>query len=205
MLEGVAVECLTIMHMGAFEIRDGNKSLIAWDERIPFASMPKDAVRLLEAQARPWSISKNSPWSVDDEDQADSWVADPRWGELQRAAHRFPVVQAVAALEIVGDTSDERIERLFGGQEHGSPELWLVLQALIVSKDPRAVRLALRVGRSYWPDLWDDAFQFLATVRAQEIEDFFIDFLVRDEGQHPWLERIADGYLAESAPRPPST
>jgi hypothetical protein len=80
------------------------------------------------------------------------------------------------------------------------PKLWLILQALIASKDPRALKLALRCGCSLWPDLWDDAFRFLATVRAQEVEDFFIDFLVRDEGQHPWLEKIADDYLAESAP-----
>jgi hypothetical protein len=91
------------------------------------------------------------------------------------------------------------IERLFGAREHAVPELWLMLQALIGSKDPRALKLALRLGRSYWPDLWHDAFRFLATVRAPEVQDFFIDFLVRDEGQHPWLERIANDYLAESA------
>ena len=117
---------------------------------------------------------------------------------LQRVREK-PADGSYKPLEIVGDTSDERIERLFCGQEHGAPEPWLILQALIASKDPRAVRLALRVGRSHRPDLWDDAFRFLATVRVQEVEDFFIDFLVSDEGQHPWLERIADDYLAESA------
>ncbi len=199
LLEGAPVTCLTVMRQGAVEIRDGNKALIVWDERIPFATMPKEAVRLLEAQ-RPWTISKGSPASAGEEEQAEPWAADPRWDELKHAALRFPVAHAVAALEIVGDTSDERIERLFGGQEHGAPELWLILQALIASKDPRAVKLALRVGRSHWPDLWNDAFRFLGTVRAQEVEDFFIDFIVRDEGQHPWLEKIADDYLAGSAP-----
>lgn len=144
-------------------------------------------------------IAKGWPASAGDEDQAEPWTANPRWDELKAAALRFPVALAVAALEIVGDTSDEHIEYLFAGQAGGAPELWLILQALIASKDPRAVKLALRVGRSYLPDLWNDAFRFLATVRAQEVEDFFIDFLVRDEGQHPWLEKTANDYLAESA------
>ncbi|MCC6994607.1 MAG: hypothetical protein IT370_08370 [Deltaproteobacteria bacterium] len=200
LLEGAPITCLTVMRQGAVDLQDGDRALIVWDERIPFATLPQEAVRLLEAQARPWTMSEGAPAGIGDEEPAEPWTADPRWHELSHAARRFPATHAVAALEIVGETSDERIERLFAAPGDDAPELWLILQALIAAQDPRAVRLALRAGRSRWPDLWDDAFRFLATVRAQEVEDFFIDFLVHDEGQHPWLERIANDYLAQSAP-----
>jgi len=198
LLEGVPFTCLTVMSLGAVEIREGNKALLVWDERIPFAELPKEAVRFLEAQPKRLTIAESMPELPGGGAADEPWTADPHWDELHRAASPFPDALAVAALEIVGDTSDERIERLFCGEEHGAPELWLVFRALIASKDPRAVKLALRIGRAHWPDLWDDAFRFLTTVRTQEVEDFFIDFVVHDEGQHPWLEKVANEYLAEA-------
>lgn len=196
LLEGVPVTCRTVMRPGAVEIGDAGKALVVGDERIPFEALPKNAIRLLETTARPRPVSRRWPSGANDEAEAEPWAADLRWDELKRSAQRFPRALAAAALEIVGDTSDERIERLLGAREYGITELWLVLHAFIASQDPRAVTLALRVGRSYLPDLWLDAFRFLATVRTPEVQDFFVDFLVRDERQHPWLENIANDYLS---------
>ncbi len=203
LLERAPLTCLTVMSQGAVEIRDGNKALLVWNERIPFANLPREAVRLLETPPRRSTTAEATPVGSGAEDVDEPWRADPHWQELFHVGARFPEALAVAALEIVGDTSDERIQRLFDGHEHGAPEVWLVLQALIASKDPRAVGLALRVGRAHWPDLWEDAFRFLATTRTQEVEDFFIDFLVRDEGQHPWLEKIANEYFSEITDKHP--
>jgi hypothetical protein len=199
LLEGLPVECLTVMQHGAVETRDGEKALRVGEVRIPFATLPEEAIRLLEAEGRPWTVSSDAPAGAGEE-QAEPWTADPRWDQLRRAALAFPHARAVAALEVAGDTSDERIEGLLGGQEDDAPELGLLLRALIASRDPRTVQLALRVGRSWWPALWEDAFRFLATVRTPEVEDFFVDFLARDQGAHPWLEKIANDYLADSSP-----
>lgn len=89
--------------------------------------------------------------------------------------------------------------------EQVGPELWLVLQALIASNDPRALDVALRVGRGQWPDLWQDAFEYLATQRLGAVEDFFVEFLVGDEGKHPHLRRIADAYLSAAPAVPEDT
>lgn len=195
LLEGVPLECLTVMDVGVTEVKEGHRSLLLWDERIPFTRLPDAAVRLLEQHLREdTSADARSAGPVSDVPGAD-WVAHPRWPQLRDGAARFPDVLGIAALEIVGDSSDARIE-----VEDDASQLWLLLQALIASKDPRAVRLALRIGRGPWFEPRETAFQFLSTKRDPEIEDFFIDFLVRDEGQYPELKHIADAYLAGSNP-----
>lgn len=196
LLEGVPLECITVMDVGPTEIKDGRRSLLLWDERIPFARLPRAAVKLIESPRREDASSDPRNTGPDPDIPGAAWTAHPRWSELQGAAAGFPDALAVAALEIVGDSSDRRVDQLLEEGEHGVPQLWLLLKALIASRDPRAVGLALRIGRGQWPELWETALGFLSTVRSQEVEDFFIDFLVRDEGRYPRLKHFADTYLS---------
>lgn len=115
---------------------------------------------------------------------------------MTAAAVGFPTAQGLATCAVAGDMSEQRIDALVAAGESSTPQLWAMLQALIASRDPRATVLALRVGEGHWPALWRDAFRYLATVRTEQVEDFFIQFLIRDEGLHPWLEVIANEYLA---------
>lgn len=44
-------------------------------------------------------------------------------------------------------------------------------------------------------NLRPEAVEYLATIQSEEIENFFIDFLVNDEKLRPKLTKIADKYL----------
>lgn len=201
LLENTPIDCLTVMSLGTIGRSNGSQSLVLWDERIPFESLPQEAVHLLETRARNRASSKNSTVSSRGEEEAEPWLTDPHWDALKRAAHRFPLLHGVVARALIHDDSDDHVESLFRDHENGADKLRVMLQGMIASRDPRAVNLALRIASSFWPGLWAEAFEFLATVRTQEVEAFFIDFLVREEGAHPDLEKIASAYFAGGASR----
>jgi hypothetical protein len=75
----------------------------------------------------------------------------------------------------------------------GAPEEDRLLIAL---NDERAKDIALKISDSEsYVGLWEDAFNYLSTIKSEEIEDFFVNFLINDEGIRPYLTRIADEYL----------
>ncbi len=74
-----------------------------------------------------------------------------------------------------------------------------MLRALIALKDARAKKLALTIGRNEGlKELWDVAFKYLATIPGDDIEQFFINFLIDDDKRHSYLTRIADEYLSKA-------
>jgi hypothetical protein len=111
---------------------------------------------------------------------------------------RYPDAFTMACIEFAGDLSDERIYKLLRNEESDSEDkLEFVLKALIGLKDIRAKDLAIKVAKSEgFRNLWQDVFEYLATIQSEEVEDFFIDFLVNDEKMRPKLTQIADEYLA---------
>jgi hypothetical protein len=194
LLERMPLRCLTIARCTGIRFDDGKRFLMVWENLIPFETLPKEAVRLIE---RPMRAKPPAARALALGGEHEDAGADPHWPELLAAAKVFPDVEGVAALELVGDFSDERVRRLLESRsEREAGELWLVLHGLIASHDPRAIDVALRIGRGPWPQLWQEAFRFLATKRTPEVEKFFVEFIVRDEGAHPWLEKIATDYLA---------
>lgn len=198
LLENTPVTCLTIMSPTGVEIGDKEKLLRLWDARVPYSNLPKHAVRVLEKQHRAEAadIAVAVERAATGPTLKDATGCD--WAAMTAAAAAFPTAQGLAACSVAGDMSEQRIDELIAGGESSAPQLWAILQALIASRDPRATALALRVGEGHWPDLWKDAFRYLSTVRTEQVEDFFIQFLIRDEGLHPWLGDIANDYLARA-------
>lgn len=196
LLEKVPLTCLTIMSPTGVEVGDKEKLVRLWDARIPYSALPKGAIRVLEKQHR--ADASDAPLVVEGAAARRSSAARATcdYPAMTAAAAAFPTARGLAACSVAGDVSDQRIDELIAAGESSAPQLWAILQALIASRNPRATALALRVGEGHWPELWKDAFRYLATVRAEQVEDFFIQFLIRDEGLHPWLGDIADEYLA---------
>jgi len=200
LVEGVPLTCLTIMTMTRIEREDNEKVLVLGDllqgsVGVPFSMLPKDGVRILEMQPERTYGPKVKPIKPPGGESEKTHRLDPRWQDLCGAAAKFPDVKAVAALELVRDISDERIEQLLSSGGYGSTELKLVLRKLIASMDPRATQVAIRVANGHWPELWREVFQFLSTIRTRMVDQFFVDFLIRDEGEDPRLKEIADEYL----------
>jgi hypothetical protein len=46
-------------------------------------------------------------------------------------------------------------------------------------------------------NLWIEAFEYLATIQSEDVEDFFIKFLINDERIRPRLTEIANEYLKQ--------
>ncbi len=93
--------------------------------------------------------------------------------------------------------SDERIEHLLKqANQIEEEDMTYVLLALITLNDNRVFRVAKSIASSErWSSLWDIAYTFLATIRTQEVEDFFIDFLINDDKKRPEITKIVDDYF----------
>lgn len=191
------LSCLTIMSPTGRETGDGEKWVRLWDARVPYSSLPKHAVRVLETQTQ---VEAAALPAAGEEPEVGGKLASAAcdWAAMSAAAKGFPTARGLAARVVAGDTSEERIDVLIGAGDSSAPQLWAILQALIGIRDPRATSLALRIGEGHWPDLWMDAFFYLSTVRSQQVEQFFTEFLVTDEGLHPSLEEIAVDYLVRA-------
>ncbi|NJM90805.1 MAG: hypothetical protein HC863_00475 [Myxococcales bacterium] len=201
LLEKVPLTCITIMSATEVEVGDDETVVRLWDARIRCSKLPPRAIRAIEAPLR--ADAPNLPRVLEGAAGYRSSEVhascDP--SAMTAAAAAFPTVRVLAACSVAGELNDQRIDELMAAGESRAPELWAILQALIASSDPRATALALRIGEGHWPDLWTDAFRYLATVRTEQVEDFFIQFLIRDDGLHPRLQAIADKYLARNDPR----
>jgi len=133
--------------------------------------------------------------------ETDCWDQFKWPKELLNLGKCYPDAFTMACIEFAGDLSDERIIRLLRYEEADSGDkLEFILKALIGLKDIRTTELAMKIAkREGLRSLWTEAFEYLATIQSEAIEDFFIDFLVNDEKLRPKLTKIADEYLANGS------
>lgn len=96
----------------------------------------------------------------------------------------------------------EMIEEALAGNVEHAMDRWVLtalLKTLFAVEDPRAVVTAVRVTQSPgWSLLWERAYQLLSTVRSEEVENQFVQFLIDDDGSRPEIRAIVDRYF-ESA------
>lgn len=119
--------------------------------------------------------------------------------ELLELGQRYPNAFTMACIEFAGDLSEERIRRLLHHEEANSEDkMDFILKGLIGLKDDRAQKFAMTIARDEGLcKLWQEAFEYIATIESEEVEDFFVDFLVNDEKMRPKLTKIADEYLTK--------
>jgi hypothetical protein len=196
LLERTPLMCLTIIPLTGVEVSDNEKLIALWNSRIPFSALPEDVVRVLDKQHRAARSDERLVLEFVAARSAIEAHCRCDLAAMKKAAATFPTASRLVACSLAGDLSDQRIDELLAAGHLRVSQLWAVLQALIARGDSRATAVAVRIGQGHWPDLWTDAFRYLATVRTDEVEAFFIQFLIRDEGLHPWLGEIADKYLA---------
>ena len=46
-----------------------------------------------------------------------------------------------------------------------------------------------------YKDAWQDIFTQLAQHPSEEMTEFFVEFLIDDDGGRPWLTKIANAYF----------
>ena len=201
LLEGTTIDCLTIMEP-CLRGMTSEQHLQVYDRRIELESLPSAAVCLLEQRDERWKRAKLGAQTRETE-RAFQYPDTPHWKALRKAANKMPDVSDVTAGLLVErhnyqglDLTDERIAYLLARYDERI-DFFVFAQGLFVRRDPRALKLALRLGREEPDDSQVPVFRYLATQRTPEVEAFFIEYCVNDEGKYPELTDIVNDYLQE--------
>lgn len=198
LLEGKDFHCLTIMPANGISPYQSYlpSSISFGGEMIPCHDLP-DSIMKKAANLLPYhSLTTEQVEKHLSLEQPQDPGLFPE--EVHLLAKQQPTYFGLSALQLIDDVSDERLERLFlRGETEWDAKLELAFHALKTNRDPRTKDIAMQICKSEdYLFLWMDAFHFLATIQSEEIEDFFIDFLVHDERKRPEITAIADEYLS---------
>lgn len=125
---------------------------------------------------------------------------DYLWTEkILQSAKKFPDVKALAYLEWGGELTNNRLDRIMERKEFLDESQAIYLcTALQVTNNPRFCELAFQIAKDErYVRIWVDIFKLISRIYTQEVEEFFIDFLVYDEKIRPEVTRIANDYLSK--------
>ena len=105
-----------------------------------------------------------------------------------------------ACMEWAGDLSDERIDRILRKEEYPDVvTLSHIVNALYGMNSPRFTEFAVFVGRNEsCISIWHEVFSLLSKVKTEEVENFFVDFLINDDKLRRYLTKIADDYFVKN-------
>ena len=145
--------------------------------------------------SRRLSESETKNYLVDKEKGFDGYT----WPQcFADAARRYPTVYVLACMEWAREVSDARIDRILRGEELPSDiEMKGICAVLYFMENPRFCELAFWAGEAFcYRCIWQDIFLLLSNIRSAEVEEFFIHYLVYDEGIRPEATAIANDYLA---------
>lgn len=122
-----------------------------------------------------------------------SWPVD-----LLNSSKSYYDVFTYACIAWAGDLSDERIDRILNKEECPDESLLIhIVNALYGISSPRFIEFAVFVGRNRsYVRIWHEVFSLLSKVNSEEVETFFVDFLISDDTLRPFLTKIADEYFA---------
>lgn len=118
--------------------------------------------------------------------------------EILETEKSFPDAITVARLQWAGDISDERLDRILLNKESISDKDTLnITVALYYTKNPRFKEMAFYFCKNYsFASVWYEIYELLANVIDEEVEDFFVDYLVHDEKRYPEINKIIDNYFS---------
>ncbi len=120
-------------------------------------------------------------------------------GDLKSAAGFFPPLDIVEGSDIIGDFSDENIRVIIEGD--GSEKMILqdiLFDTLAGFSDPRTFTIAKELALSEkHSHIWEKVYRYLSNFKNGEVEDIFVEFMVRDDGARPHLAKIVNDYFEE--------
>ncbi len=119
--------------------------------------------------------------------------------ELIQSVSAFPGVEAASTLLEAGDLSEKRINGIIeGGVQVDYEDLPVIMQALFYTHSPLFIPFACFICREQYCSSYRYlAFSLLAQTPCQPVEDFFLDFLINDDGTRPDFTRIVDDYFRQ--------
>lgn len=109
----------------------------------------------------------------------------------------FPDVFTVACMEWAGDLSDSTLDKILKHKEIcDSSTLYYIVKSLFALKNSRFKQMAFFIGKNEaYGSIWNDVYSLIAKIKDEEVENFFVEFLINDEKLRPDITKIVDDYF----------
>jgi hypothetical protein len=119
--------------------------------------------------------------------------------EILKTADNYFDVTTLARLEWAGNLSDSRLDTMLSDKDsQDESEIRNVALALCATNNPRFVDFAIHFCKDErYVHVWYELFKLLAKTKTRQVENFFIDFIVKDEKTRPYITKIVDGYFTK--------
>lgn len=115
---------------------------------------------------------------------------------LATSAH-YPDTAVLDTLEFAGDLSEKRLHDILANKETVcASTVGYITNALFITQSQMAAPFAMQIYQSgLYKESWQDLFTQLSQHPSAEVSQFFLEFLIDDDGERPWLTKIANAYL----------
>lgn len=206
-MNGVRFRALTIAAAQSREYRDGRTGLGAPGVYVPLSEISPQSRDLLN-QFRTSPITLRETKYVDVAEchaalQRVVWPPLPKQITSIMNTATYPTDYQCDLMERIQDRdshiSDEIIESTLQGNCDHSDDRWLLsnlLEGLFAAQDSRFVPTAISVVKNpAWGGIWQTAYQLLSSIRSEEVENQFVQFLIDDDGSRPEIRAIVDRYF----------
>lgn len=119
--------------------------------------------------------------------------------EILEAEKNYPDVITVARQQWAGDISDERLDRILSNNESiFDRDALNIAVALYYTQNPRFKEMTFYFCKNYnFAPVRYKIYELLANIKEEEVENFFIDFLVQNEKNYPEINKIIDRYFSD--------
>lgn len=118
--------------------------------------------------------------------------------DILKTSKYFPSAFTVACMEWAGDLSDLRLDKIINNEEMcDNSTLHYIARVLFELKNPRFKEVAFFIGKNEsYVSIWNEVYSLIAKIKNDEdVENFFVDFLINDEGLRTDITKIVDDYF----------
>ena len=118
--------------------------------------------------------------------------------DILKTSKYFPSAFTVACMEWAGDLSDLRLDKIINNEEMCyNSTLHYIARVLFELKNPRFKEVAFFIGKNEsYVSIWNEVYSLIAKIKNDEdVENFFVDFLINDEGLRTDITKIVDDYF----------
>ncbi|QDY32872.1 hypothetical protein [Clostridium sporogenes] len=118
--------------------------------------------------------------------------------DILKTSKYFPSAFTVACMEWAGDLSDLRLDKIINNEEMcDNSTLHYIARVLFQLKNPRFKEVAFFIGKNEsYVSIWNEVYSLIAKIKNDEdVENFFVDFLINDEGLRTNITKIVDDYF----------
>lgn len=119
--------------------------------------------------------------------------------EVLESENVFEDALTVARIEWAGGLSNERLDKIICNEEIiQESDALNISTALYYSKNTRFKELSFYFCRNrLFASVWYKIYELLANIKDEDIENFFVEFLINDNGEHKDVKKIVDKYFEQ--------